>query len=80
MAYITRQGNAFKLYDAGADDDLGTVRRLAHRHQRRREARASRRTASLLVYASTRRQGRDVLMTTTLDGKIKTQTRVEQQR
>ena len=66
LAYITRQGNAFKLMTQ--DLETGTVRGLSDTVDDESPSFAP--NGRLLVYA-TRQQGRDVLMTTTLDGKIK---------
>jgi len=67
LAYITRQGNAFKLMLQELDG--GAVRALSDTQDDESPSFAP--NGRLLVYA-TRQQGRDVLMTTTLDGKIKT--------
>jgi TolB protein len=67
LAYITRQGTAYKLMlqDLGS----GTVQALSDTQDDESPSFAP--NGRLLVYA-TRVQGTDVLMTTTLDGKIKT--------
>jgi TolB protein len=67
LAYIARQGNAFKL--ATLDLALGTVNQLTDTSDDESPSFAP--NGKLLIYA-TRAGGRDVLMTTTLDGKIKT--------
>jgi TolB protein len=66
LAYITRQGNAFKL--VLQDLDSGSVTPLTDTVDDESPSFAP--NGRLLVYAS-RAQGADVLMTTTLDGKIK---------
>jgi len=66
LAYITRQGNAFKL--VLQDLDSGSVTPLTDTSDD--ESPSFSPNGRLLVYAS-RAQGTDVLMTTTLDGKIK---------
>jgi TolB protein len=67
LAYITRQGSAFRV----AVQELagGTVRTLSDTQHD--ESPSFSPNGRLLVYAS-RDQGRDVLMTTTLDGRIRT--------
>ncbi len=67
LAYITRQGNAFKL--ALLELETSAVRLLTDTHEDERPSFAP--NGRLIVYA-TRQRGADVLMTTTLDGKIKT--------
>jgi TolB protein len=67
LACIARQGDAFKL--VLQDIDGGTPRPLTDTVDDESPSFAP--NGRLLVYA-TRQQGRDVLMTTTLDGKIKT--------
>ena len=67
MAYITRQGNAFKLMLQ--DLSGGTPQALTESQDD--ESPSFSPNGRLIVYA-TRMQGMDVLMTTTLDGKIKT--------
>jgi TolB protein len=66
LAFITRQGGAFKL--ALLEFDTGAVRTLTDTSDDERPSFAP--NGRLIVYA-TRAQGADVLMTTTLDGKIK---------
>jgi TolB protein len=67
LAYITRQGGAFRV----TVQDLvnGTVRTLSDTQHD--ESPSFSPNGRLLVYAS-RDQGRDVLMTTTLDGRLRT--------
>ena len=65
LAFITREGNAFKL--ATQDIESGAVQRLTDTSDDESPSFAP--NGRLLVYA-TRTQGTDVLMTTTLDGKI----------
>ena len=67
LAYITRQGNGYKLMLQDLND--GTVRPLSDTQDDESPSFAP--NGRLIVYAS-RVQGTDVLMTTTLDGKIKT--------
>ena len=67
LAFITREGNGFKL--ATQDIESGAVQRLTDTSDDESPSFAP--NGRLLVYA-TRTQGTDVLMTTTLDGKIKT--------
>ena len=67
LAFITRDGGAFKL--AVQDLETGTVQRLTDTSEDESPSFAP--NGRLIVYA-TRTQGIDVLMTTTLDGKIKT--------
>ncbi len=67
LAYVTRQGGAFKL----AVMDLGTAMVQTLTDTSDDESPGFAPNGRLLIYA-TRSQGRDVLMTTTLDGKIKT--------
>jgi TolB protein len=66
LAYITRQGGAFKL--ALQELETGAVRTLTDTSDDERPSFAP--NGRLIAYA-TRAQGADVLMTTTLDGKIK---------
>jgi hypothetical protein len=66
LAYITRQGNGYKLMLQDLKD--GTVRPLSDTQDDESPSFAP--NGRLIVYAS-RVQGTDVLMTTTLDGKIK---------
>lgn len=74
LAYISRQGNAMRLtiMDLGGD---APPRALTDGGNDERPSFAP--NGRLLVYAS-RAQGRDVLMTTTLDGRIKTTLAVSQ--
>lgn len=67
LAYITRQGAGYRLMLQDLND--GTVRPLSDTQDDESPSFAP--NGRLLVYAS-RVQGSDVLMTTTLDGKIKT--------
>jgi TolB protein len=67
LAYITRQGNGYKLMLQDLND--GTVLPLSDTQDDESPSFAP--NGRLIVYAS-RVQGTDVLMTTTLDGKIKT--------
>lgn len=67
MAFITRQGNAFRLMTQDLAD--GTLQALTDTEDDESPSFAP--NGRLLVYA-TRLPGSDVLMTTTLDGKIKT--------
>ncbi|MEW6707153.1 MAG: Tol-Pal system beta propeller repeat protein TolB [Pseudomonadota bacterium] len=67
LAYIARQGNAFKL--TTLDLALGSTQQLTDTTDDESPSFAP--NGKLLIYA-TRAGGRDVLMTTTLDGKIKT--------
>ena len=68
LAYITRQGDG--LQGAWRRSCAGGTPMAHHRHQRRREPELrAERPADRLRHAA--RRGRDVLMTTTLDGKIK---------
>jgi TolB protein len=66
LGYVTRQGNAFRL--ALLELDTGAVRLLTDTTDDERPSFAP--NGRLIVYA-TRVQGADVLMTTTLDGRIK---------
>ena len=66
LAYVTRQGGAFKL--ALLEFETGAMRLLTDTSDDERPSFAP--NGRLIVYA-TRAQGADVLMTTTLDGKIK---------
>lgn len=67
LAYISRQGNAFRLYtmDLGGG---GTPNALTDTSDDEHPSFAP--NSKLIIYAS-RAQGRDVLMTTTVDGRIK---------
>ncbi len=67
LAYITQQGDAFRLMTL--DLASGLIQGLTDTVDDESPSFAP--SGRLLVYA-TRTQGRDVLMTTTLDGKIKT--------
>lgn len=67
LAYISRQGNAYRV--CTLELGSGTVRTLSDTQQD--ESPSFSPNGRLLVYA-TRDQGKDVLMTTTLDGRIKT--------
>jgi TolB protein len=67
LAYIARNGNSFRT--TVLELASGTVRTLSDTNDDESPSFAP--NGRLLVYAS-RVQGRDVLMTTTLDGKIKT--------
>ncbi len=66
LAYVTRDGNAFRLVTL--DLASGTLRTLTDTQDDESPSFAP--NGRLIVYA-TRAQGRDVLMTTTLDGRIK---------
>ncbi len=66
LAYITRQGGAFKV--SLLELDSGSARQLSDTTEDERPSFAP--NGRLIVYAS-RLRGADVLMTTTLDGKIK---------
>lgn len=67
LAYITRQGNAFRL--SALDLASGNVVQLTDTSDDESPSFAP--NGKLIIYA-TRAGGRDVLMTTTLDGRIKT--------
>jgi TolB protein len=67
LAYIARQGNAFRLY---VQDLAGGAAQLLS-DTSEDESPSFAPNGRLIIYAS-RAQGRDVLMTTTLDGKIRT--------
>jgi TolB protein len=67
MAYISRQGNAYRLMLQ--DLEGGSPTALSETQDDESPSFAP--NGRLIVYA-TRMQGSDVLMTTTLDGKIKT--------
>lgn len=67
LAYINRSGNAFRV--STLDLATGAVQTLTDTSDDESPSFAP--NGRLLIYA-TRAQGRDVLMTTTLDGKIKT--------
>jgi TolB protein len=66
LAYVTRDGSAFRLVTL--DLASGTLRTLTDTQDDESPSFAP--NGRLIVYA-TRAQGRDVLMTTTLDGRIK---------
>jgi TolB protein len=66
LAYIARQGNAFRLYVQ--DLSGGSPQLLSDTSDDESPSFAP--NGRLIIYAS-RAQGRDVLMTTTLDGKIR---------
>ncbi|MBL8341412.1 MAG: Tol-Pal system protein TolB [Rubrivivax sp.] len=66
LAFITRQGGAFKV--SVQELDTGTVRQLSDTTDDERPSFAP--NGRLIVYA-TRVRGADVLMTSTLDGRIK---------
>ena len=66
LAYIARQGNAFRLYTQGLSG--GAPQLLSDTSDDESPSFAP--NGRLIIYAS-RAQGRDVLMTTTLDGKIR---------
>lgn len=68
LAYITRQGNTFHLVTLDLATPGAQPVALTDSNQDERPSFAP--NGRLLIYA-TRAQGRDVLMTTTLDGKIK---------
>jgi TolB protein len=67
LAYIARQGGAFRV--TALDLASGTIQTLSDTNDDESPSFAP--NGRLLVYAS-RAQGRDVLMTSTLDGKIRT--------
>jgi TolB protein len=67
LAFITRQGNGYKL--ATQDLETGAVATLTDTQDDESPSFAP--NGRMIVYA-TRQQGRDVLMTTTTDGRIKT--------
>ena len=67
LAYVTRQGGAFRV--AALDLGSGSVQVLTDTVDDESPSFAP--NGRLLLYA-TRQQGRDMLMTTTLDGRIKT--------
>jgi TolB protein len=70
LAYISRIGGAFRLHvmDLGSGNSAGSVKAITDTHDDERPSFAP--NGRLIVYAS-RAQGRDVLMTTTVDGGIK---------
>ena len=67
LAYISRQGNGFRLFMMELGNG-GAPRALTDTNDDERPSFAP--NGRLIIY-TTRSQGRDVLMTTTLDGKIK---------
>ena len=67
LAYISRQGNAFRLHTL---DLTGSGAAVTLTDTSDDESPSFAPNGRLIIYA-TRAQGRDVLMTTTLDGKIK---------
>ncbi|MES3013170.1 MAG: Tol-Pal system beta propeller repeat protein TolB [Pseudomonadota bacterium] len=68
LAYVSRQGGAFRLYTL--DLGSGGAQPVALTDTNDDESPSFAPNGRLIIYA-TRAQGRDVLMTTTLDGKIK---------
>ncbi len=68
LAYISRQGGAFRLHTL--DLSTGGAQPVALTDTSDDESPSFAPNGRLIIYA-TREQGRDVLMTTTLDGKIK---------
>ena len=68
LAYISRQGNAFRLYVMDLGGGNGSPQALTDTGDDESPSFAP--NGRLIIYA-TRAGGRDVLMTTTLDGKIK---------
>jgi TolB protein len=68
LAYISRQGSAFRLYTL--DLSGGSAQPVALSDTNDDESPSFAPNGRLIIYAS-RAAGRDVLMTTTLDGKIK---------
>ena len=68
LAYISRQGGAFRLYSL--DLSSANAQPVALTDTSDDESPSFAPNGRLIIYAS-RAQGRDVLMTTTLDGKIK---------
>jgi TolB protein len=69
LAYISRQGGAFRVYLADlSNPDPSSARALTDSSDDESPSFAP--NGRLILYA-TRSQGRDVLMTTTLDGKVK---------
>jgi TolB protein len=69
LAYISRQGGAFRVYLADlTNPDPSSARALTDSSDDESPSFAP--NGRLILYA-TRSQGRDVLMTTTLDGKVK---------
>jgi len=68
LAYISRQGGAFRVYLADLSGGGAPARALTDSSDDESPSFAP--NGRLIMYAS-RAQGRDVLMTTTLDGKVK---------
>ncbi len=68
LAYISRQGNVFRLHAMDLGGSGGTPTALTDTSDDEHPSFAP--NGKLIIYAS-RAQGRDVLMTTTLDGRIK---------
>jgi TolB protein len=68
LAYISRQGNAFRLHTLDLGAAGGSPQALTETNDDESPSFAP--NGRLIIYA-TRADGRDVLMTTTLDGKIK---------
>lgn len=67
LSYVSRQGGGFKLY-VGEVSRIGSAQSITD--TRNDESPSFAPNSKLIIYA-TRADGRDVLMTTTLDGKIK---------
>jgi TolB protein len=67
LAYVAREGNAFRV--TTMELSSGTIRTVSDTNDDESPSFAP--NGRLLVYAS-RAQGRDVLMTTTLDGRVRT--------
>ena len=70
LAYIARQGNAYRLVTLDLSGSSGSAQPVALTDTSDDERPSFAPNGKLIIYAS-RAQGRDVLMTTTLDGKIK---------
>lgn len=70
LAYISRTGGGFRLHvmDLGNGNSAGSVKAITDTNDDERPSFAP--NGRLIVYAS-RAQGRDVLMTTTVDGRVK---------
>jgi TolB protein len=68
LAYISRQGGAFRLHTMNLSNGGGSPQALTDTSDDESPSFAP--NGRLIIYA-TRAGGRDVLMTTTLDGKIK---------
>ncbi|HUG21930.1 Tol-Pal system beta propeller repeat protein TolB [Piscinibacter sp.] len=68
LAYVSRQGNAFRLHTIDLGSPGSTPQALTTTNDDESPSFAP--NGRLIIYA-TRADGRDVLMTTTLDGKIK---------